>query len=209
MQTPANFYDRAAALVDRGFSTIPLLPREKKPIPGLGASSRSSSIEQIKAWAAAYPEANAAIVADENVTILESDDVDRLRKLLGDALPVTLTGGASENRPHFFFKRTEACGDECTQVPGLFEFRNRNQYVVAPGSIHPNGSEYRFWNDAPIVEMPEALIVKLQELADQYAGNGDGEGQHIQPGPYVKLRVAYLQPGPSRNVGPGRPGRRR
>ena len=62
--------------------------------------------------------------------------------------------------------------DDCVTVPGLFEFRNRNQYVVGPGSIHPSGAEYRFWNDAPIVEIPNAVLEALREMADDYAGAG-------------------------------------
>jgi len=197
--TPANFLSRATALVDRGFSTIPLQPREKKPVERLGASSRSNNLEQLKAWAAVYPDANAAIVADENITILESDDVAKFKSLLakcGVTLPETLTGGASENRPHYFFKRTAACGNECITVPGIFEFRNSNQYVVAPGSIHPSGAEYRFWNDAPIVELPADVIAALRALADDYAGETDPEDPrtaHIQPGPYARLRNEYLR----------------
>jgi hypothetical protein len=43
-------------------------------------------------------------------------------------------------------------------VGGLFEFRNYNQYVVAPGSVHPLGLTYRWLNDAPIIEMPDWLV---------------------------------------------------
>jgi hypothetical protein len=166
-----NFLDRDNALLERGFSVIPIAPRDKKPVPGLGANSRTQNLDVVAAWANMWPDANAGVCADDNITILESDDAARFRKILsemGVALPVTLTGGASPNRPHWFYKRTPACGESCVTVPGLFEFRNVNQYVVGPGSIHPNGSDYRFWNDAPIVELPDAVINALRQLADEY-----------------------------------------
>lgn len=193
-QTPTNFLSRATSLVDRGFSVIPLEPRGKKPV-GLGTTSRTNNIEIVKAWASQFPEgANVGVCSDENITILESDDAKQLRAKLTDmgvTLPETLTGGASENRPHWFFKRPANCGDDCVTVPGLFEWRHRNQYVVGPGSIHPNGSEYRFWNDAPIVELPADVISALRGLAAGYSG--EAKSEHIQPGPYVALRAAYLQ----------------
>jgi hypothetical protein len=36
-------------------------------------------------------------------------------------------------------------------------------------------------------------IAGLREMADDYAGRGGSRGEHIQPGPYAKLRHAYLQ----------------
>ena len=157
-QAPAqnNFLSRATDLVNRGFSVIPIEPRGKRP-SGPGATSRTRDLETVKVWAASWPDANAAVCADENITILESDDAARFRGVLaglGVTLPETLTGGASENRPHWFYKRTAACGDVCLEVPGVFEFRNVNQYVVGPGSIHSSGAEYRFWKDVPMVALP-------------------------------------------------------
>jgi hypothetical protein len=200
MESPAtnnparnSFLNRATALVDRSFSVIPIEPRGKRPI-GPGATSRTRDLNVINAWANSWPDANAAVCSDENITLLESDDATRLRSILaglGVTLPETLTGGASENRPHWFYKRTAACGSECVTVPGLFEWRNNNQYVVGPGSIHPSGAEYRFWNDAPIAELPADVIEALRTLAEEYQGEATGE--HIQPGPYAALRDAYLR----------------
>lgn len=194
MQTPANFLSRATALVDRGFSTLPLLPKDKKPVLGLGASSRTRDLNVIRGWAQLHPDANAAICADDQITILESDDLEKFKALLaaeGVELPTTLTGGTRANRPHFFFRRTPECGEDCLQVPGVFEFRNVGQYVVGPGSIHPEGFEYRWWNDAPIVDIPVDVLDALRDLAAGYAG--EAKSEHIQPGPYSKLREAYLR----------------
>ncbi len=192
-----DFLSRATALVERGFSTIPITPRGKAPA-GPGATSRTRNLELIKVWAQQWPDANAAVCADENVTILESDDAERLRGLLkarGVTLPDTMTGGASENRPHWFFKRTAECGDSCITVPGLLEFRNGNQYVVGSGSVHPSGAEYRWWKDVPLVPMPVELLDALLELREEYHGTSGSAapGEHIKTGPYAQLRDAYLK----------------
>jgi hypothetical protein len=188
-----SFRDRSTPLLERGFSLIPLNPREKRPVVGLGANSRTQNPDLINAWALLYPDSNVGICSDDRVTILESDDAPRLRRILanmGVALPETLTGGSRADRPHWFYLRTPECGEDCLTVPGLFEFRNKNQYVAAPGSIHPDGHEYRFWNDAEMVPLPASAIDALRQLAAGYSGQARSE--HIQPGPYTAFRNAYL-----------------
>ena len=113
-----TFRERATALVNKGFSVIPIAPRDKSPI-GPGATSRTKNPDLIDAWAYQWPDANVGICADENVTILESDDAPRLCELLGKlgvTLPATMTGGASEGRPHWFYQRTPECGEDCLTV---------------------------------------------------------------------------------------------
>jgi len=166
-----NFLEKAQPLLERGFSVIPLRPGAKDTLPGIGAKSRTRDIVHVREWAEQYPDANVAIVADEEVAILESDDFERLAQTIklstGETLPITLTAcGSSPNRPHLFFKHTEKSRKVgCIALPGLFEARFVNQYVVGPGSVHPDGSLYRFLNDAPIVEIPDWLTSELARLA--------------------------------------------
>lgn len=169
---PLNFLDRALPLIERGFSVIPIEPRGKRPIGGFGATRRTKDVAVVEGWAAQFPEANVGIVADENTVILESDDALRLYDTLTVGAgkhdwPETLRAcGSSEDRPHFFFKRTErATNVGNLAVPGLFEARFSNQYVVGPGSTHPSGAVYRWLNDAPIVEIPGWLVSELARLA--------------------------------------------
>lgn len=188
-----SFKDIALPLLSRGFSLIPIAPRGKAPI-GPGAKDATQDVNLIDRWSQLWPEANVGICADENITILESDDAKRLHSLLSDfgvQLPATLTGGASENRPHWFYKRTPECGEKCITVPGLFEFRNTNQYVVAPGSVHPSGAVYKFWSDSPQVDLPANVLEVLRALAAGYSG--EARSEHIQAGPYASLRAAYLK----------------
>lgn len=188
-----SFRDIAVPLLDRGFSVIPIAPRGKAPI-GPGAKNATQDVNLCLEWDKLWPNANVGICADANITILESDDAKRLQALLNDfgvELPLTLTGGASENRPHFFYKRTPECGDSCITVPGLFEFRNVNQYVVGPGSIHPSGAEYKFWNEVPLVPLTVGVLEVLRALAAGYSG--EARSEHIVPGPYSALRAMYLK----------------
>lgn len=171
-----SFLEIAKPLLKDGFSIIPIEPNGKRPIPGIGAKSRlklqtSDDVQILDLWAKNYPEANVAIVADENIVILESDDYTALQNALiagtGKSFPQTRAAcGSSANRPHFFFKRTEkATNVGNLAVPGIFEARFSNQYVVAPGSTHPSGAVYRWLNDLPVIEIPDWLVSELARLA--------------------------------------------
>lgn len=185
-----TFVESAADLIKRGFSVIPIEPRGKRPLSGWGVTKRSRNVGD---FAEVPADCNVAICADENVIILETDDAARLALALFGTksfltVPILLyltraACGSSENRPHFFFKRTEKANNVGNLVvPGLFEARFNNQYVVAPGSVHPSGAVYRWLNDLEIQPIPDALVSALIELAQSNKGRahrtvtqGDGE----------------------------------
>src|SRR6185312_3338861 len=74
--------------------------------------------------------------------------------------------GSSPDRPHFFFRPTEKSKNVgCLRLPGVFEARFVNQYVVGPGSLHPEGVTYRWLNDEPIIPIPDWLVSGLAHLA--------------------------------------------
>lgn len=190
----AAFKDRATPLIEQGLSVIPVQPRAKAPL--VGATGRSNDPKVIDVWDSAYPDANVGIVSDDIYTILETDDLDALELELDDAegreIPATRAlGSGRPGRRAFIFKRTAACGDACLEVPGVFEFRNRNQYVVGPGSIHPEGLVYKWLNDNAILEMPDWLVLVLKKLDAK--AKGKGSGAHVSTGPASKLKAAYLK----------------
>jgi hypothetical protein len=192
-----DFLAIATELINRGLSVIPVKQRAKAPLAG--ALSRSKNPEQIATWAAKWPDANVGIVSDENFTILETDNEPELREkvraITGSDIPPTLTlTSGRENRCAFIFRRTPACGDDCLEVPGMFEWRNRNQYVVAPGSIHPSGSTYRWALDTDIAEMPDSLMNAITKLDADYAGKS-ATSKHVSTGPAEVLKNAYLWDG--------------
>lgn len=170
----ADFKSIAVACLEKGFSVIPLEPAGKAPVAGLGVLSRTRDPLQVEKWAELYPTANVGICADAETVILESDNITELDTLLknarGHSMAEVLTlcsCGSSEDRPHFFFKATPAAKNlGCLKLPGVFEARFSNQYVVGPGSVHPDGSRYRWLNDRPMVEVPDWLASGLLYLAN-------------------------------------------
>jgi hypothetical protein len=73
-------------------------------------------------------------------------------------------GSGKPNRQVWIFKRTPACGESCPSSEGLFEFRNYNQYVVGPGSELADGRVYRWFDDVPIIEIPDWLVDVIRQL---------------------------------------------
>jgi Bifunctional DNA primase/polymerase, N-terminal/AAA domain len=192
------FMDRALPLVARGFSLIPLSQKSKDPaiVDGriIGPRSRTKDLETLEYWSAQNPDGNVGLCCDDNFVILESDDEPRLRELLGNEgviIPETFTSQARENRPHWIFRRTERT-NHCPTLPGLFECRFVNQYVVGPGSIHPKtGQPYCIVRDVDPVPFPDELMDALEHLSRTSArvfvkvaddgstvfGEGDGRQQ--------------------------------
>jgi len=189
------FIDRAKAAIERGFSVIPLAPKSKEPLPGWGPTKKSRSLAP---FAQVSADCNVGIVADENFLVLETDDEAQLRQLIrnctGREMPITLTSQARHGRPHFFYRqtpRTLEVGNSA--VPGLFELRAKNQYVVGPDSVHPSGAVYQITADYEVLPMPGWLLDCLLYLkgaaATVPAGQrvevpldgsklGEGEGRH-------------------------------
>lgn len=155
------FAQRCADLLIRGFSVIPVQPGSKDTV--IGALARTRDMAVIETWADdGHFNSNVGLCADDAFTLLETDNNEtfrqKIRELTGQEIPRTLTlGSGRPNRCTRVFKRTALCGDRCPNVDGIFEFRNKNQYVVAPGSVHPLGLTYRWLDDAPIVEIPDWL----------------------------------------------------
>ncbi len=188
-----DFLTIATDLIEKGFRVIPLKPAGKDPMPEWGVSRKTGEIEKMYRLP---KDCNVGICTDENFVILETDDEMRLRELVrnstGHELPITLMAGARHNRPHFFFKATdEALAASNFQVPGLFEARFVNAYVVGAGSTHPTGAVYRWLNDYQPVPLPGWLLTALRLIhGDERQRNpvsvdldaetmiGAGEGRH-------------------------------
>jgi hypothetical protein len=155
--------------INRGLSIHPVKSRGKEPLLNRWPEMASSDPQQIEAWQAQFPNCNFGAVASDDICILESDDVDTLRDKLSRQLPQTYTVQARANRPHIYFRQTKgsrAAGN--LDLPGIFEFKQRNRYVVAEGSIHPEGMRYNCTVDAPIVEEADTEVAKAVRLAGAF-----------------------------------------
>lgn len=169
-----TFLEIASPLAKMGIPVTPLLPLTKDAfLPGFQKSA-TTDLQQIKEWAATYPQHNAGCVAraeEGGVWFFEVDSpevIPRLEKQTGQMLPQTFKVRSRPGRGHFYFRHTKASmamgNFSQTYVIGQdWSARANNMYVVGPGSIHPDTKQpYTALNwDTPIAEAPDWFITWL------------------------------------------------
>lgn len=163
----ANNPTRDAALdyLRRGWSVIPLRPRDKRPLVKWEAFGRAQASEaDVRQWFDRRPDANLGIVTG-TVSRLLVLDVDlghggeqSMAELERDhgPLPPTVTAETGGGGRHLYFEHpgSDVVGNRAGLWPGI-DLRGDGGYVVAPPSIHPSGRAYR-WLPA---RDPESLAV--------------------------------------------------
>lgn len=162
--------DSAMGLYDIGLSVFPLRERGKKPIVDTWTKYQKerAPIDVLVQWWREYPNANIAVACGpvSGVLVLDVDgDIGReaLEALEGKhgKLPSTwrsLTGKGE----HYWFRYPAGrrIGNSAHKLGAGLDTRGQGGYVVAPGSVHENGNEYR-WAVPPsekIAEVPAWLL---------------------------------------------------
>ncbi len=160
----------------RGWSIIPLLPREKRPLlPWAEFQERPPTRDEVQAWFRRWPEANVAIVtgARSGLVVLDIDvphgganSLTRLQAEHGD-LPLTveaLTGGGGR---HLYFAHPGGMVHNRVGIEPGIDLRGDGGYIVAPPSVHPSGTRYawvatRSPRDVPLAPLPSWLLEQLR-----------------------------------------------
>ena len=165
----------ALAYRRRGFSVIPIKPKDKKPLIAWEAYQKEPAEEAtIKHWFESWPTANIGLVtgavSDCIVVDLDSEDAkNKLKSLLGDydhsAVPRSRTGKGWQ----LFFKHPGVSIPNRAGVLPNVDIRADGGYVVVPPSIHPNGKEYK-WEVSFNGHLPK-LPDELFKLISAHSGN--------------------------------------
>jgi hypothetical protein len=170
--------DRRAAAHDylaRGWSVIPLLAREKRPLlPWAEFQQRPPTRQEIDAWFQRWPDANVGVVtgAGSGLVVLDIDvrhggtqSLARLESECG-SLPHTveaLTGGGGR---HLYFAHPGGVVHNRVGLEPGIDVRGDGGYIVAPPSVHPSGKRYawvaaRSPGEAPLAPLPPTLLERL------------------------------------------------
>ena len=142
----------AAALdyASRGWSVIPLRPKDKRPLlrEWKEYQSRRATEIEIREWWARNPAANVGVIAGavSGLVVLDVDGKnghESLKSLPGvehDKAPVVVTGKGF----HAYYRHPGGTvSNRAGMLPGL-DLRGDGGYVVAPPSVHPSGRVYPF-----------------------------------------------------------------
>lgn len=106
------------------------------------------------------------------IAVPDLDDLDRLGELgVMDRIPETWQVKTGRDGRHVYFDCPELdhqiglydpeLKDEDGEPLHLGEIQSLGQQVVGPGSIHPNGNRYEIINDAPILPISKADLLKI------------------------------------------------
>ena len=165
---------RAAALAyaERGWSTIPIEPRGKRPlVPWLEFQQRLANAAEIGAWFDRWPAASIAIVTGRvsGLVVLDLDprhggqaSIERLRVEHGP-LPRTVEAETGGGGRHLYFAHPGGpLANRVGLLPGI-DLRADGGCVVAPPSLHASGRRYRWAagrapDDLPLAATPRWLL---------------------------------------------------
>lgn len=144
--------EQALEYVARGWRVHPLLPRKKEPATKHGFKDATCKVERIKSWWQYNPKYNIGIATGEfsNLFVLDFDPkrggdaaafISKYAKEIGTTRYLKVATGGGGVHLYFLMPIGWACGNKTDLWPGV-DVRANSGYVVAPGSIHPNGTPY-------------------------------------------------------------------
>ena len=146
----------ALALAARGWSVVPLAPRDKKPLVMWNELQRRLATEdEIRVWYRRWPRANVGIVtgALSGLVVLDvdprhggGDALFELERLHG-SLPGTVEAVTGGGGRHIYFKHPGGVVRNLVALASGLDLRGDGGLVVAPPSIHPSGRRY-VWESA-------------------------------------------------------------
>lgn len=171
------FVSRLGAAAERyasqGWHVFPLTPRGKTPlVKGAGGFlSATTDPAQIRAWWRENPTANIGLWPGQSgLVVLDIDgpEGEKAAQKLGVLSEPTLvcTTGRADGGRHLYFRRPDFTVSNCDLAPH-FEVRGDAGYVVAPPSVHPTGTPYKWIGRADeIRDLPPQVLEALRRAQD-------------------------------------------
>lgn len=174
--------ESALDYIRRGWPVFPICAHGKMPlIPkdegGQGHHDATLDEKTVRGWWGRWPGANIGLVCSERsgFFVLDVDPKNGGQEALTalqqehGRLPTTIAAHTGSNGWHIYFRHDPAIGNSASKIAKGIDTRGNDQgYVVAPPSIHPNGTAYRWAKDhgpdeAPIVEAPAWIVEALRK----------------------------------------------
>lgn len=155
-----------------GWAVFPIRKETKKPLTPHGCKDAKKNVGAIKAWWNRHPEANIGIATGSisNLIVID-EDVDDDRDINGyhsieawqkdnGRLPETVRSITGRGGYHSFYQYSGADIKNRTGLLDGVDVRGEGGYIIAPPSIHPNGTEY-VWEcppgETPLAEVNETV----------------------------------------------------
>lgn len=154
-----NLLEEALAYVDMGFSVFPVR-QNKTPYTPHGCKDAKCNKTAVKAWWGRWQDANIGIATgsvsggivvidvdiDEDKGVYGDDSLRKWEKENGE-LPETWMVVTGRGGNHYYYRTDKKVKNATGIYPGI-DIRGEGGYVVAPPSVHQNGTQYR-WEISP------------------------------------------------------------
>lgn len=147
--------EAAVRYAELGFAVFPLKPKDKEPATPHGFYDATKEVGTVEAWWIQNPDYNIGIATGQmsNLAVIDAD-VDDLEGKDGNKsirewekehgeLPETWTVITGRGGSHLWYRTAEDFGSSTHILPDV-DIRANGGYVVAPPSIHPNGTPYEW-----------------------------------------------------------------
>jgi len=165
----SNFLDAAITYATKyNWAVFPVSPKTKKPLTPHGCKDAKKDVGAIQSWWKRWPDASIGIATGSvsNLVVIDEDRDDekgldgyeavKMWERENAPLPDTAQAITGRGGYHLYYHYN---GNDIRNRAGLLEgvdVRGEGGYVIAPPSVHPNGTEY-IWEYDP-EEMPVAEL---------------------------------------------------
>jgi hypothetical protein len=183
----------------QGCAVFPCLPRSKKPATKRGFKAAATNAATIRELWLARPDYNVGVRtgAASGALVLDVDGsvgaatLHDLEARYG-ALPETSCSMTSAGFHLWFTIGGDTVPSSVARLgPGL-DVRAEGGYVIAPPSVHPDGSIYRWLNSRPLASAPDWLL-RLARMRPQPKPNQTPHVEHRYLGPPGAYGKAALE----------------
>lgn len=163
-----------------GWAVFPVSQKSKKPLTPHGCKDAKKDPGAIRFWWKKYPDASIGVATGSisNLIVIDEDidedkGIDGTHQMLlwerenGD-LPETISAITGRGGSHRYYKYE---GKDQKNRAGIIEgvdVRGEGGYVIAPPSVHPNGTMYEWENDPS-----ETTIAEVNETVKKFLETGE------------------------------------
>lgn len=149
-----------------GFSVFPVEHGGKRPMgPWKQFQTERAPFAMLRDWASRPSNVGIATGAVSGLIVLDLDSQEAVQEAERRGLPDTITAKTGKGLHVYFRHPGGKIGNRAGLLPG-WDIRGDGGYVVAPGSVHPSGTDYR-WENPPgmfeLADIPDWLAGMLEE----------------------------------------------
>jgi hypothetical protein len=158
-----EFVDVALSYAAKGYLVFPCKPQSKKPATPNGFKDATTDPQTIRRWWSDNPDYNVAIRTgkESNLIVLDVDEGgEQTLKDNGWNATATVTIKTGKGFHHYYKHPGGTISTKVRLAEGI-DVKADGGYVLAPPSVHPNGSAYEWIigpQDAAIADAPEWLL---------------------------------------------------